>query len=298
MTVNSSLWNIILNIIGGILTIVFTAFIKLLIKRFYRSKFKRLFGIKDMIKPYYLVYGELKLREDLFDSNHESVKYPVIKREMDAKFGFSITPVSVAELRTTRYLTECFSSHLKFNTIISNDYDIKQKLDISFITFGGPAGNFKSQDILMNDENNLIRFDGRNITLLPLRETISYEAGYDYGIILKIHPKQFLNNSWFLCSGINEWGTSGAAWYLAKHWKKIYKVAKSGNFALVVKVRPGQDESAILIKSIYQKDLLKIDNTSKNKLTITTVNKIAPSGAFVDIETIDLSDAINNHKDK
>ena len=61
-------------------------------------------------------------------------------------------------------------------------------------------------------------------------------------MILKIHPTQFSNRTWILCAGIGEWGTSGAAWYLAYKWKEIYRYAKSSPFALVIKVKRNQDE--------------------------------------------------------
>ena len=63
-------------------------------------------------------------------------------------------------------------------------------------------------------------------------------------MILKIHPSQFSNRTWLVCAGLGEWGTSGAAWYLAYKWREIYRFAKSEHFSIIVRVRPGQDESA------------------------------------------------------
>jgi hypothetical protein len=55
---------------------------------------------------------------------------------------------------------------------------------------------------------------------------------------------QFPHRTWIACAGIGEYGTSGGAWFLANKWEEIRKRAGSGPFAVIVRVRPGQDESA------------------------------------------------------
>jgi GGDEF domain-containing protein len=50
-----------------------------------------------------------------------------------------------------------------------------------------------------------------------------------------------------MCAGIGEWGTSGAAWYLAKHWRDLAKRFGKGDFAVVLKVTDGADESATAV---------------------------------------------------
>jgi len=62
-------------------------------------------------------------------------------------------------------------------------------------------------------------------------------------LILKIHPRQFPERTWLVCAGIGEWGSSGAAWYLAYRWREIYKYAKNSPFAIIVRVKDKQDES-------------------------------------------------------
>lgn len=84
------------------------------------------------------------------------------------------------------------------------------------------------------------------------------ESSFDYGLILKIRPEQFPERVWIVCAGIGEWGTSGAGWYLSNKWKEILKANRpwydprglfeGADFATIVQVRPGQDESAKMVR--------------------------------------------------
>jgi len=86
--------------------------------------------------------------------------------------------------------------------------------------------------------------------MLP-NPTNNQEILEDYGFILKIHPEQHKNKVWIVCAGYGEWGTSGAAYYLAKNWKYIYKKAKDKPFAIMINVEIGKDESAKIESGIF-----------------------------------------------
>ena len=55
------------------------------------------------------------------------------------------------------------------------------------------------------------------------------------------------NRTWIAVAGLGEWGTSGAAWFLARNWKEVEKIYKQKPFGLIIKVRAGKDESAQLV---------------------------------------------------
>ena len=91
----------------------------------------------------------------------------------------------------------------------------------------------------------MIKFESSNfITYRTNRPVIRPQQGFDFGLILKINPIQFPEKTWIICAGIAEWGTSGAAWYLANKWRELYRFAKGEAFAIIVKVRNLQDESS------------------------------------------------------
>ncbi len=159
------------------------------------------------------------------------------------------TPVSRAELRATKYLTEAIVAGIGEMPSLRTDYELKEPLNISFVSFGG--SNYKSEDALRNAGNQFVHCekwedtcdkDGRKV----LEERPS--EMFDYGLILKIHPTQRPHRTWFVCAGIGEWGTSGAANYLAHRWRKIYEDAKRKEFAIIVRVEKTKDESAERIR--------------------------------------------------
>jgi hypothetical protein len=177
-------------------------------------------------------------------------KYPYRKpgeENIGSRFSVDM-PISSCEIRATKYLSESLGKEAKTIFSISSDIKLKAVLNISFVAFGGPLSNYKSRDVIYNDANNLVIFDNRNFVSVSTRKNlIDYEHGFDYGLILKIHPKQFPDKVWFTCAGLGEWGTSGAAWFLANKWRDIYSYAGNSPFAFIVKVKAGQDEYADVI---------------------------------------------------
>jgi hypothetical protein len=211
------------------------------------QKFKILFGADIAVQSgLHLVYAQLALPQQQ-NRNGEPITHPFVKPgEESSGTGFSIErPVSSCELRAAKYISESMGREINQSPLLSSDFEIQGRYNISFISFGGPSSNLKSRDALTNDGNNLIKFgDPTFITYHTHRPVITPQPGFDYGLILKIHPTQFPEKTWIICSGIGEWGTSGAAWYLANNWKEIYKYAKGEPFAIVLKVRNLQDESS------------------------------------------------------
>ena len=171
-------------------------------------------------------------------------------------------PISSSEVRSTKYLAESLFQEKGDKLMLSSDTELSTQLNISFVAFGGPLSNYKTKDIMKNKGNELIGFDNsRFYSVKSNRKVLTPDNRYDYGIILKIHPKQFPKKTWFACAGLDEWGTSGAAWYLAKKWKSLYNFAKDSSFAVIVRVNKGQDQSAeIVLKAKNQDDIDKYVN--------------------------------------
>lgn len=249
-------WQIIISILGGIIVAVLTSLCIYLRRKGWQCKFKQLFGedVEGRDKLH-LVYGEFILHKEIDNFLRDKrISHPYQKEDPVPNYknqGFSISkPVSIAEVRAANYLSSVIGSQMKVTPILSSDIYIKDELDLSFISFGGPSGNHKTNDVLINKANQLIRFDQSQNQMTsvrsgrPILTTASLTSEYNYGLILKIRPKQFPNRVWIICAGFNEWGTSGAAWYLAHKWKRIHKWAKGSKLGIIVKVRNEQDESA------------------------------------------------------
>jgi hypothetical protein len=228
------------------------AFVKTAYKKYKHKRLKAVFG-RDLFlsDSLHLVYAKFSL-PPVFKKDGSINTHPYVKPDIPG-MGFSMeNPVSSCEVRASKYLSQMMGKEVGHNPILASDIDLKMQLNISFVTFGGP-GNYKSNDLLTNESNNFLTFNSTFITCNTNRPVLYRHSGFDYGLIQKIHPIEFPERTWLICAGFDEWGSSGAAWYLAYKWREIYKFAKSKAFAIVVKVKHGQDESAypiIKIKSV------------------------------------------------
>jgi len=241
-----SIFQIMLNIVGGLITVAVIDVGRYLLRKSKQRRLKKIFGKDIFLNEMHLVYGQLSLPDQIRPDGSINT-HPFVKPEEETSgVGFSIErPVSSCELRAAKYLAEIFGKEIEKSPLLSSDFEIRQRLDLSFISFGGPASNHKTRDALNNESNTYITFGGNGFVYWQnARPAIVLQSGFDYGLILKIHPRQFQERTWIVCAGLGEWGTSGAAWYLAYKWRNIYKFAKNNQFAIIVRVTPGQDESA------------------------------------------------------
>lgn len=254
---------IITGVFVSLITLVIIWLGKYLISQVRKKHLKEFFG-EDVISinQFFLVYAEFVLPKVI--NGFQLPTHPFKKPDRESSgMSFSISkPLSSCEVRAIKYLSESLYKEGSKSLLLSSDYELMEKLNISFITFGGPASNYKTRDIMENSDNNLIYFDNAQFTSVKSgKRVLSPDPKYDYGIILKIHSQQFPHRTWIACAGIAEWGTSGATWYLAKKWKDLYKFAKKSPFVVIVRVNKGQDESAIpVVKVKNQNDISKYES--------------------------------------
>ena len=247
-SLKQTLFNVLGGVVAGLITLAVIVLGKKLIFLCNRHKFRRLFGA-DVLdgSNFHLVYAQLGLRT-VTNEQGNVVTHPYIKPgEEISGVGFSIDrPVSSCEVRAAKYLAEIIGAESKNAPVLSSDYELRGRLNISFVSFGGPLSNYKTKDAIENKGNEFIRFDNQNnfVSKKSGRIVLYREQGFDYGLISKLYPAQFPKRVWLVCAGVGEWGTSGAARYLAHKWKQIYNYSKKRPFAIIVKVRPNQDESA------------------------------------------------------
>lgn len=221
---------------------------------------------------FHLIYAKLKLRPDLYDKNRKPVKFPYKKvssvSSLSHKFSANIA-VSECELRAANYLGSIFGHYDLCRLKLTHDE--REDDDISFISFGGLSNNM-SVKVMNDNNNNFIKFSqsGQEIIFNKTNEpVITLENGYDYGLILRINPAQFTNKVWIVCAGIGEWGTSGAAWYLANKWEELLRrnrswynplnFGKIKNFAAIIRIRPPYDNSAELINHYNSQEIINHD---------------------------------------
>ncbi|HMN25854.1 MAG TPA: hypothetical protein PKE38_15225 [Ignavibacteriaceae bacterium] len=261
-----SIWNndFFMSILGG----VFAAFVFLRIQRinryFRKRKFKFLLGSDaDLDSEFYLVYAKLAL-PPLVDDQNKLIQRPYYKPRIrqNRQADFSMTyPVSSCEVRGLKYLSSSLLSKFSGNSKLVADIDecIDEVLDLSFISLGGPLSNYKTEDLLSNESNIFLKMGPINFLTLDGKPILkNFEPEHDYGIIIKIRPKEFPDRVWIACAGLGEWGTSGSAWFLSHKYSELlekiknpmnlFAIGEGKDFVAIIKVKQNQDESAKLMK--------------------------------------------------
>ena len=295
---------ILFNVVGGVLVaILATVYIRFykLLKNWW---FQRLLG-KDSRKKelFSVVYGKLSL-PNIYMEDGSPISHPYVKpprahnQHLIPESAFSIeNPISSCEVRGAKYLTSMFAIADGCTPSLVSDLDVDMDLNMSFICLGGPASNYKTYDVINNPANNFIKLEHNGfVTAQTQRPLMSYDPMYDYGLILKIKPAQFKKRIWVICAGIGEWGTSGSAWFIANKWRSLLVrnlnfynpigISDCNNFAAIVKVCRGQDESATLVKNFRNPKMVEefADNyqhqneqDTSHTASITTITT-TPSG--------------------
>lgn len=116
--------------------------------------------------------------------------------------------VSNCELRSVKYLAEGIASNTHSWAVLARDEDIKDKQDLSFVSFG-LMSNCKSIEILNNPANRFMRYHYPQLVTLTGKTVISPPTSpkIDFGAIIKIHPSNLPERTWICCGGYGEWGT-------------------------------------------------------------------------------------------
>jgi hypothetical protein len=132
-------------------------------------------------------------------------------------------------------------AHLIAVRVVS-DVDVSPQWSGTFVNIGSSTSNIKTDAIKHFPENPWLLDDIGGFTFKDgYKEEM--EERLDKGIILKLPNPYFRGYSVIVCAGLGEWGTSGAASFLAREWKKLAKRFGRSAFLVLISVTPGADES-------------------------------------------------------
>jgi hypothetical protein len=153
--------------------------------------------------------------------------------------------VSNCEVRSAKYLVESIAIYAGRLSTITTDEAIIDRQDLSFVSIG-LLSNVKTRQLVANAANSLVTFEVDSFRSRASNRPIitNVSPAEDHGLILKIHPSANPERTWICCAGLGEWGSSGASWYLANRWRGLESQFGQDPFAVIVRVRRGQDESA------------------------------------------------------
>ncbi len=234
------IYPIVRGVIAGAIFAVLILTVQKIKKKCKHRSFRMIFG-NDVDDNFHLVYPsyESPSPETVFRKPQSRVP----RNTSSAKKLSAVN--STATTRTISHLALEIGSNSKEPPRIISDVDADPLMDISFLAIGGRT-NYKSVDLLDNEENKFLNFGHESIISKRSGDPIiRAESEVDYAIILKISPFDNPRRTWLCCAGFGEWGTSGAAWWLSRNWKWISKQAKNRSFACITRTRVKSDDSTI-----------------------------------------------------
>jgi hypothetical protein len=266
---NEDIKAIIWNIVGGAIVSIMTAIYINLQRRFRCFHRQRLLGFRFQAgTDVRITYGQFTL-PPIQGPQGTPVRYPYVKTprrssgQQNTNAVFSMEhPISECEVRASTYITTLLAYPGTLRPMLTSDNDAETLLDSNFIALGGPRSNYKTEDILASPANTFV--DINAAFSLKTGEALPSVCNneIDHGIILRITSPQFPRRSWIVCAGLGEWGTSGAAWYLANKWEELlsavhpvaYRLGFCSipDFLTVIRVVRYQDQSAEIV-ALYRR---------------------------------------------
>jgi hypothetical protein len=146
--------------------------------------------------------------------------------------------------RGSSYLIDSFRGIRTLSTKMVSDSSVQSLWTGTFIALGSSNLNVKTDHIKHLPENSWLNDDAWQFTFKNENTVIQAEGRNDKGLILKLPNPHSRGDSVIVCEGIGEWGTSGSAWFLSRHWKQLSRRFGDKPFLIVLNVTVGNDESA------------------------------------------------------
>ena len=163
--------------------------------------------------------------------------------------------MGTCSLRATEYaLAEATKHTSTSNTLkVVLDTEAKDKWDGTFIAFGSADSNVKTFDIEKMPSMNLYKMVSGQLGSNKMPSWTMNGQDYalnnkDRAVLMRLKNPRSPGNYLFVIAGFTEWGSTGAAWYLFRHWRDLHRRFKAGtNFCLILAVEINSDESALEI---------------------------------------------------
>lgn len=216
-------------------------------------RFKRFFG-KDSLSGD-RIYGVLDpVSHPLPPGGNRYIKRFLGRKEDTPLIGPNYA-LGLCSVRVVTYGSALFARFRPSSKplIFEIDYNVENKWDASFICFGSADSNLKTFDIQHFPQQKYFEmtFNSSGMRTFNVgNKKFDCTANYDHGILLRMKNPRHPEHTLFVCAGLGEWGTSGAAYYLFHNWSKILWKHGKKDFCKVIKVENKSDESATVVFSI------------------------------------------------
>ncbi|MDR3740156.1 MAG: hypothetical protein P4L40_14175 [Terracidiphilus sp.] len=198
---------------------------------------------------------------DSRNSEPEASPFRYTKRYRDGRqigvSGPTEKVIGLCEVRAASYIINALSKYRLRPLPIEDDQTGLKVLRRSIVCLGDAASNELTELVEYDPRNRFLRITQDNGSVSIRCKVTGQDvilpqsvAQRDFGIVLKIVNSRFPGYFLFVCAGLGEWGTSGAAWYLANHWRELDELGDE--FGCVVEVEIGADQSAQVIYDSVQ----------------------------------------------
>jgi hypothetical protein len=217
-------------------------------KRYLQFLARRFWSPAVMEDPFAVCYSTLSLSPSL------NTQFPFLKRFPDRDPYLLVGPrggiASGKEMTGASYIISAISRFRGAPVRVITDEEAYATLDATYVALGSISSNVLTDFIMRESNNTFLMFEPCQSGVCIVDRKTGARHGetrdtikVDYGVVLRLCNQRFPNRVFFVCAGLGEPGTSGAAWYLATHWRKLLKEFK-GDFGIVLEVRLGSDQSA------------------------------------------------------
>lgn len=178
---------------------------------------------------------------------------PFLGRRPDQPLLGEDNVLGINALRNLNYAATAFAVHSRNGKPIQVvlDYDAVSSWQGSYICFGSADSNIRTFEIqnLAQQTFYSVTYDQRGIPQFEVNGTTFgiTTAGRDIGIIVRMKNPHSPGKWLFVCAGLGEWGTSGAARYLFMKWDSLERQYKSAEFCIVIEVSRGADDTGTIV---------------------------------------------------
>ena len=216
-----------------------------------RNEFTRFWGKSALGPQAVICWGALT---DSRLTQPDPPVYRYVKRYHDGRALQILGPAGnvpgSAEMRAVSYILNSLRTYRARPIAVIDDASALGNLNRTIIALGGPLSNEITDFVLRETSNRFVEFgqEGHVTFIRDKKSDKKFKSHHgavrkDYGVIMRLPNMRFPGHLFLTCAGLGEWGTSGAAWYLARQWRNLQREF-NGPFAVVVEVEIGSDESA------------------------------------------------------
>ncbi len=165
--------------------------------------------------------------------------------------------VGVGTMRFVSYATAAFAKLSTSGRPLSilPDHELLARWQGTFICYGSSDSNLKTYDIERLPEQTFYRLvfgpDGFRCWDVG-GQRFSAAPDADHAILLRMRNPHFPEYLLFVCAGLSEWGSTGAAYYLFANWEVLRRQFGGQDFCCVLRVTLESDQSARLVHSVVR----------------------------------------------